>query len=143
MRQSALRVRTIAVSFAAAAMLYAGSAAAGTTATGDYDQSATYNANFGMAPGEENAPADGSTRDENGNKVFVNGVATGAAYAVTDHVRTSGVGGAGTGAGSATATAIGNALNVTVVGSWNTVIVNSKQVNNGDQNASLNGDIHF
>ena len=128
-----------AASLGAAAMLYAGQALAG----GDYDQAASYNSNFGMAPGEENAPADGSTRDENGNKVFVNGVATGSAYAVTDHARTSGVGFAGTGSGSAIATAIGNALNVTVVGSWNTVIVNSKQVNNGDQNASLNGEINF
>jgi len=141
MRQSALRFRTIAACLAAVTALYTGSAAA--AGSGDYDESATYNSNFGMVPGQENMPADGSTRDENGNKVFVNGVAQGSAYAVTDNVRTSGVGFAGTGAGSATATAIGNALNVTVVGSWNTVIVNSEQVNNGDQNASLNGDIHF
>jgi holdfast attachment protein HfaA len=138
MRRIAFTFRQIAAGLALTA-LGAGPACA----SGDYDQAATYNSNFGMAPGQENAPADGSTRDENGNKVFVNGVATGSAYAVTDHVRTSGVGFAGSGAGSATATAIGNALNVTVTGSWNTVIVNSKQVNNGDQNADLNGDIHF
>ncbi|MGH7489250.1 MAG: holdfast anchoring protein HfaA [bacterium] len=139
MRQNTNALRTLAALIGAAATLYAGNAAA----SGDYDQSSSYSVGYGMQPGEENAPISGSTRDENGNKVFVNGVATGSAYAVTDHIRTSGVGGAGTGAGSATATAIGNALNVTVTGSWNTVIVNSKQVNNGDQNASLNGDIHF
>lgn len=137
MRQS-IAIRMIAAGLAAAA-LGAGPALAG----GDFDDSTTYNANYGMAAGGENAPADGSTRDENGNKVFVNGVATGSAYAVTDNAHTSGVGFSGSGTGSATATAIGNALNVTVTGSWNTVIVNSKQVNNGDQNASLNGDIHF
>ena len=52
--------------------------------------------------------------------------------------------GVGWGAG-ASATAIGNSLNVVVTGSWNTVIVDSKQINNGDQNAdvSLNGQLHI
>jgi len=137
MRQNAFTVRTLAALLGAAAALYAGNALAG----GDYDQAASYNAGYGMQPGEENAPISGSTRDANGNKVFVNGVAEGSAYAVTDNVHQSGVGFPG--GSNASATAIGNALNVTVNGSWNTVIVDSKQVNNGNQSASLNGDIHF
>ena len=36
----------------------------------------------------------------------------------------------------ANASAIGNQLNVNVSGQWNTVIVNSTQINNGDINAS-------
>ena len=54
--------------------------------------------------------------------------------------------GVGTGWNTSTATAIGNQLNVVVVGSWNTVVVNSKQINNGDQTAStssLNGKLNF
>jgi len=38
----------------------------------------------------------------------------------------------------ANATAVGNQLNVNVQGSWNTVIVNSTQTNNGDVNAYAN-----
>ena len=138
MRHNAFVLCSIAA-VALACLLSAGEAAAG----GDYDQAATYNTGFGMVPGEENAPASGSTRDENGNKVFVNGVATSSSFASADRMQRSGVGFGGTGAGSASATAIGNALNVTVNGSWNTVIVNSKQVNKGNQKATLNGDIHF
>ncbi len=138
MRQFAFAVRVFAALLGAAASLYAGSALAG-----DFDQASSYGSvGYGMQPGEENAPISGSTRDANGNKVFVNGVAEGSAYAVTDNVHQSGVGFPGAG-GSANATAIGNALNVTVNGSWNTVIVDSTQVNNGNQSASLNGDIHF
>lgn len=42
-----------------------------------------------------------------------------------------------TGAASQTSTAIGNLLTVSVVGSWNTVIVNSTQSNTG--NITANG----
>jgi len=43
----------------------------------------------------------------------------------------------GGGVGS-NATAIGNQLNVNVTGRYNTVIVNSTQINNGDVNANAN-----
>jgi holdfast attachment protein HfaA len=39
---------------------------------------------------------------------------------------------------SGTGTAIGNQLNVNTSGSFNTVIVNSTQINNGDQTVNLN-----
>jgi holdfast attachment protein HfaA len=90
----------------------------------------------------ENRPADGQVRDENGNLLVVNGVMSGAsAFSQQTGVHHSG-GGLGPNAG---ATAIGNSLNVTVLGSWNTMIVDSEQVNNGDQNAevNLNGDLNL
>ena len=43
------------------------------------------------------------------------------------------------GAGFAARPAVGNQLNVITQGSWNTVIVNSTQINNGDQTTVLNG----
>ena len=49
--------------------------------------------------------------------------------------------GAGFGAGIASGTAVGNQLNVITQGSWNTVIVNSTQINNGNQTTVLNGKI--
>ena len=105
----------------------------------EYDQSSTYDAPFGMSAGEENDPITTTNgRDENGNKVMVNGQNAGPSYSKQTGVRQS-----GTGAAYGGATAIGNSLNVTVQGHNNTVIVNSKQVNNGDQNAgvSLNGEL--
>jgi holdfast attachment protein HfaA len=105
--------------------------------------SAQYNSGFGMAPGQENRPISGSNRDANGNLVIVNGIMSGAGtVSQQDAARQSGVAG---GTGGASATAIGNNLNVTVTGAWNTVIVDSKQTNNGDQNASasLNGKLNF
>jgi holdfast attachment protein HfaA len=38
-------------------------------------------------------------------------------------------------------TAVGNQLNVITQGSWNTVIVDSTQINNGNQTTVLNGKI--
>ena len=55
-----------------------------------------------------------------------------------------GYGGVGTGFGQlGGATAIGNNLNVTVQGNWNTVIIDSTQINNGDvtANVELNGQV--
>ena len=44
------------------------------------------------------------------------------------------------GAGFASGSAIGNQLNVITQGSWNTVIVNSTQINNGDISANSDGE---
>ena len=38
-------------------------------------------------------------------------------------------------------TAIGNQLNVVTNGSYNTVIIDSTQINNGDQSVVLNGEL--
>jgi holdfast attachment protein HfaA len=104
--------------------------------------SAAYNSGYGSTPSGENRAATGQVRDENGNLIIANGVMSGAsAYSPVDGVNQSGVG-VGT---RGTATAIGNSLNVTVLGNWNTVIVDSEQINNGDQNAevNLNGDLNL
>ena len=39
--------------------------------------------------------------------------------------------------------AIGNQLNVITMGSYNTIIIDNNQVNNGDQTAILNGELDF
>jgi holdfast attachment protein HfaA len=93
---------------------------------------------YGTAPGQENAPMEGSTRDANGNRVIVNGVYAGSSYSSQEGL-TYGVGRSASGAGTATGTAIGNNLNVLVNGSYNTVIVTADQQNSGNQTVVLNG----
>ncbi len=107
---------------------------------GAFDQSASYNSPYEMKAGQENQSISGGTRDANGNRVIVNGMLGSNNVSHVDGVKTSGVG-----VNGANATAIGNSLNVTVQGSWNTVIVDSKQVNKGNQNANvdLTGQLHL
>ena len=108
-----------------------------------FAQDGTYSSGFGMSQGEENVAVSGSMRDANGNLVVQNGMINGGAWGATTLNNQSGTGvGRMNGQG---ATAIGNQLNVTVVGSWNTVVVDSTQINNGDQTAttSLNGKLNF
>jgi len=116
---------------------------AGSSGTG------TYQAGYGAARYTTARPQTGSTRDQNGNRLIVNGlIQTGA----SSYSRTSGGVSSwgnwanGDGNGRTTiggATAIGNNLNVVVQGNWNTVIVNSTQTNTGNINAgtALNGTI--
>lgn len=109
----------------------------------DFAQDSSYSAAFGMAAGQENVAVSGSMRDANGNLVMQNGMINGGAWGATTLNNQQGTGvGRMNGMG---ATAIGNQLNVTVVGSWNTVVVDSTQINNGDQTAStsLNGKLNF
>lgn len=81
----------------------------------------------------------GSTRDENGNRLIVDGIIQAGASAYSRQsggVSNSYSGGVGNGYSSvAGATAIGNNLNVVVQGSHNTVIVNSRQTNSGNVTA--------
>ena len=96
---------------------------------------------YGTSPGEENQPMTGSTRDTNGNRVIVDGQYVGDQYRRTsEDLLTYGVGRGSTGA-STNATAVGNMLNVTVLGNNNTVIVNSDQQNSGNQSVVLNGGV--
>lgn len=81
----------------------------------------------------------GSTRDENGNRLIVDGIIQ---VGASSYSRQSGgvsqtYSGAGGSQGTTIAgsTAIGNNLNVVVQGSHNTVIVNSRQTNTGDVTA--------
>ena len=80
---------------------------------------------FGMSYESFDTPINPATRDENGNRTIVNGrmdiegTLTGG---LQDSFAT------GIGASSA----IGNQLNVITQGNYNTVIVDSTQINNGD-----------
>lgn len=91
----------------------------------------------------------GTTRDANGNRLIVNGlIQTGAsAYSNVSGGVSSSYSGVGSRNGTTIggSTAIGNSLNVVVQGNFNTVIVNSNQVNNGNVNAGtvLNGTLNL
>jgi holdfast attachment protein HfaA len=102
--------------------------------------SAEFNGGYGRAPGTENMPVRVGTRDGNGNRMIVDGIIQTGDDNST-FARQSGQG-AGFGSGS---TAIGNNLVVVTQGSWNTVIVNSTQTNNGNvtagNSAVLNGKV--
>lgn len=92
----------------------------------------SFNAGYGRYAGQDNRAIDTYTRDANGNRLVVDGIIqTGEAN--SSYSRRGGaqdsVSGAGVLGGS---TAIGNSLNVVVQGNHNTVVVNSRQVNNGD-----------
>ncbi|HWA91741.1 MAG TPA: holdfast anchoring protein HfaA [Rhizomicrobium sp.] len=104
---------------------------------GGYDQSANYNTPTGMSSTAMNAPVSSSLRDANGNLEVVDGKIASSTFGT--------IGSAGGGVGSSysgvagansSATAIGNQLNVVTMGSNNIVIVDSTQINNGDQNAN-------
>ncbi len=88
---------------------------------------------FGMGWESFDQPIEASTRDANGNRIIVNG------RMEIEGTLTGGLmDGFGSGLGSAQA--IGNQLNVVTQGNWNTVIVDSNQVNNGDITAVIDGD---
>ncbi|MES2036172.1 MAG: holdfast anchoring protein HfaA [Pseudomonadota bacterium] len=104
--------------------------------------SASFNAGYGRVSGQENHIADYGTRDANGNRVIVDGIIqTGEDQSYFARAgggvggTTSGVGGLGS-----SSSAIGNNLVVVTQGSWNTVIVNSSQINNGNVSAGSDTD---
>jgi holdfast attachment protein HfaA len=91
---------------------------------------------YGRNYRDENAPYNPATRN-NGNRVIING-----------RIMTNGgstlSGGLGNGffdsqTNQSGAGAIGNQLNVVTMGNWNTVIIDSTQINNGNQTVNLNG----
>jgi len=102
---------------------------------------------FGFGYGEEQSGYDANTRDANGNRVILDGrILTGMDQSSLSMSSASAgswsqsTAGAGFG-GITTGTAIGNQLNVITQGNWNTVIVDSTQINNGNQTTVLNGKI--
>jgi holdfast attachment protein HfaA len=120
---------------------FALAASASAAVAGGYDQSGNYNAPIGMTSTAQNAPVNSSLRDANGNLEVVDGKITSSSFAEVGGVQSFNPGTSG-GVGGTTgqATAIGNQLNVVTAGSNNIVIVDSTQINNGDQNA--NNTIH-
>jgi holdfast attachment protein HfaA len=108
---------------------------------GGYDTAGNYNAPVGMtSTSQMNSPVTSSLRDANGNLEVVNGQITSSSFTELGGVQTfnpSSTGGVGGGT-FGQATAVGNQLNVVTAGSNNIVIVDSNQINNGDQTANNN-----
>ena len=111
---------------------------------------ANYQSGYGGSRYTTSQAQTGSTRDANGNRLIVDGLIQSGASAYSS--QSGGVASAYAGAGRGTggtaiggSTAIGNNLNVVVQGNNNVVIVNSRQVNNGNVNAgtSLNGTLRL
>jgi holdfast attachment protein HfaA len=86
---------------------------------------------FGFGYGQEEQEFEPSTRDEFNNRtiangrMFLEGSTLSGGLMFSDESTLSGFYG--------NQAAIGNQLNVTVQGSWNTVIIDSTQINNGNQ----------
>ncbi len=103
----------------------------------DWTNSANYN---GYGATTQNTPSNFSLRDANGNLTLVNGQFVGSNYSTSTGVGATnalgGVGMQGAGTTSGQATAIGNSLNVVVLGSHNTTVVDTTQINNGNQTAT-------
>lgn len=110
-----------------------------------------YQAGYGGSRYTTARPQTGSTRDQNGNRLIVDGIIQAGAntYSSASGGVSSSFSGVAGGANGGTAiggsTAIGNSLNVVVQGNHNTVIVNSTQINNGAVTAgtSLNGTLRL
>ena len=138
--------RGVAVIAATCAALAGGQAVAQTIGN-----SAELNGGWGRLQGTENGGIKVRTRDENGNRLIVDGVIQDGSSETDVDSDTGGAGSVYSGAGgrrrggSGTATAIGNNLQVITTGNWNTVIVNSTQINNGNVTANsrpvLNGEL--
>jgi len=88
---------------------------------------------FGMGWESFDTPINPATRDENGNRVIVNGRME-IEGSLSGGLQDSFSGGIGS------AQAIGNQLNVVTQGNYNTVIVDSTQINNGDVTAVIGDD---
>jgi holdfast attachment protein HfaA len=111
--------------------------ASGAAAQSMSSNSASFNAGYGRYSGQENQAVSAGTRDANGNRVIIDGVIqTGSDQSSFVRTDLGGASSTGSGAGFGGATAIGNNLSVITQGSWNTVIVDSTQINNGDVTAN-------
>ena len=98
-------------------------------------QDASWNYPYGTFS-SDSAAWNNPLRDQNGNLEIVNGIiqtGSGAHSAqAVNAVGQTGIGDMGVKVGVANATAYGNQLNVITSGKYNTVIVDSTQINNGD-----------
>jgi holdfast attachment protein HfaA len=144
---------------AAAASAIAAMALSSVANAQQYDSASDYSHPYGMAANSTNAPVTGSLRDSNGNLELVNGqflssttnqqsgvqnmnpLTGGSLGSSSMSLGSSQTGSIATGGGvgsmtsTGTSTAIGNSLNVITTGNNDTVIVNSRQTNNGNQTA--------
>lgn len=93
--------------------------------------SAQYNSGYGGGAAQGNQPVNASMRDANGNLVVAGGrLLSPMGGSVFSSSTSGGVGSSATGVGAG-ASAVGNSLSVVTTGSYNTVIINSKQTNTG------------
>ncbi|MCA8900199.1 MAG: holdfast anchoring protein HfaA [Hyphomonas sp.] len=107
-------------------------------------QEAGYTAEFerpyGWSYGSEDRPYDAANgRDELGNRVIINGLINGGSTLGQSLYTGWGQTEGGTGM-IGSGMAVGNQLNVITNGSYNTIIIDSTQINNGDQTAVVSGD---
>ena len=112
---------------------------AATARAGDWTNAATYN---GYGSGVQNQASNYSMRDANGNLTLVNGQVTPSIYQQGSGAQYSGGGVGGAGSTYGQANAIGNQLSVVVLGNHNTTIIDSTQVNNGNQTATTDLNAH-
>lgn len=125
---------------AGAALMALGATAAQAQSNGT--NSASFNAGYGRSStASSSSNPNWYARDMSGNRVIVDGVImTGEDQSSFSSSDMDGAQGHFSGAGSSMA--IGNNLSVITQGNWNTVIVNSTQINNGNVTAgtTLDGD---
>ena len=108
---------------------------------GDWTNSTMYN---GYGAVTQNQASGYSMRDANGNLTMVNGQVTSAMVQQGSGAQYvgGGVGMGGAGQTYGQASAIGNQLSVVVLGSHNTTIIDSQQINNGNQTATTDLNRH-
>lgn len=118
-----------AILFAAAASVALAAPAAAQSA----ERLSDFERPFGLGYGAAEDPIEASTRDPNGNRLIVNGRMVLGQSSLSGGLMDfdSGLGGQ--------SMAIGNQLNVVTQGNWNTVIIDSTQINNGDVTATFEG----
>jgi holdfast attachment protein HfaA len=127
------------------ALVFFSALAAGSAQAQSWTQSSSYN---GYGASSQNAPSNYQLRDANGNLTLVNGQfqssSNYSSQAGTQLAQSTsgGVGTSGAGAQYGQASAIGNQLNVVVLGSHNTTIVDADQINNGNQTATVDLNSH-
>jgi holdfast attachment protein HfaA len=121
------RLRKLAL-LTAACIAYAGAAAADPLGdSGDFGRA------FAMDGDSFDNPINPQTRDANGNRTIVNG------RMEIEGTLSGGLMDGYDSGSSSSAQAVGNQLNVVTQGNYNTVIVNSNQINNGDVSADVHG----
>ena len=126
------------------ALILAGSLLAGAAQAQAWNSASNYN---GFGASTQNTPSNFQLRDPNGNLTMVNGQFEGPATSSQSGTQYASAGSGGVGMGGAGSTygqasAIGNSLNVVVLGSHNTTVVDTTQINNGNQNATVKLNSH-
>jgi holdfast attachment protein HfaA len=130
------------------ALLFSGAFAGVLAASAAHAQTWTSASNYnGYGASTQNTPSNYSLRDANGNLTLVNGQFESSQYSSQTGTQfagstSGGVGTSGAGAQYGQASAIGNSLNVVVLGSHNTTVIDTTQVNNGNQTAVVDLNNH-